>query len=316
MNGILGRATQAFDRWLFASNDPLMCSIFRIAYATLMLVYFGMFYHEAEHWFADSGVIRAQTINDLNAGTHPSLLFWLPSDATTVQWLLILMLVNAAMLLLGCCSRLQIICIFLGLVTLQHRNTLIFDGQDVLARLLAFYMIFMPLDHAWSLSRKLLKKSLPADRLSGMPAAWGLRLVQFQITVIYLSTAWEKFQGASWRDGTALYYVARMDDLFGRFWLPDFLFETPSFLHAMTWGVLLLEALLPLFLWLRPTRRWAVCVAIGLHLSIEYAMHIYLFEWLMIISLLAFVDPSWFSKRRADLVQEARTSAKNSISWE
>ena len=104
-----------------------------------------------------------------------------------------------------------------------------------------------------------------------------------------------KWQGQSWRDGTALYYVARMDDLFGRFWLPDFLFENPWILKPMTWGVVGLEALLPLMLWFRPTRRLAVGAAIGLHLCIEYAMHIYLFEWVMIVGVLSFVEPHAWS---------------------
>lgn len=308
MSRILSRLPRAFDRWLFASNDPNLCSILRVAYAVVMLIYFGMLYREAERWFADSGVIRALTMNDLNAGDHPSLLFWISSDTLVVHSLLLLMLVCTALLLLGCWSRLQVICIFLGLVTLHHRNTLIFDGQDVLARVLAFYLIFLPLDHRWSLSRWWLTGSANShqhDRRS----AWGLRLIQFQITIIYLSTAWEKFQGVSWRDGTALYYVARMDDLFGRFWLPDYLFETPSVLHAMTWSVLILEALLPIFLWLRPTRRWAVLVAMGLHLFIEYAMHIFLFEWLMIIGLLSFVDPAWLARRRVEDTKNLKSVA-------
>jgi hypothetical protein len=120
------------------------------------------------------------------------------------------------------------------------------------------------------------------------PTAWALRLVQFQITVIYLSTAWEKWQGQTWRDGSALYYVSLMDDLFGKFWLPSFLYESQSILVICTWCVVLLEAALPLFLWLPWTRRGALLVAICFHLAIEYSMNLFLFEWLMILGLISF----------------------------
>ena len=39
----------------------------------------------------------------------------------------------------------------------------------------------------------------------------------------------------------ALYYVARMDDVFGRFWLPDFLFESAWTVKPITWIVLAIE---------------------------------------------------------------------------
>ncbi len=286
---LMRQAIQGVDRWLFASCAPIMCSVLRIAYASMLLIYIGMWLREAEFWFSDTGVLRAQTMNQINSGGYASLLFWLPTDSATVRLLLIVLWMNALLLLLGCWSKFQIICIFVGLVSFQHRNTLICDGQDVLVRLLAFYMIFLPLDYAWSLGRKLAKKPRVVSERADRRSAWGLRLIQFQLTVIYVSTAWEKLQGISWRDGTALFYVARMDDLFGRFWIPDFLFETPEILHAMTWSVIAFEGLLPLFLWIPRTRPVAVALGILFHLSIEYAMHIFLFEWFMIISLLSFV---------------------------
>ena len=125
--------------------------------------------------------------------------------------------------------------------------------------------------------------------------AWGLRLVQIQISTVYLSTAWIKWHGSTWRDGTALYYVSRMEDLFGRFWLPETWFETAWMVKTGTWGVLGLETLLPFMLWFRPTRRLALGLAFGLHLGIEYAMHLFLFEWIMMVGLLSFIKPEEWS---------------------
>lgn len=293
----------AFDRWLFELPDPIVCSLLRIALAPLLMINFAMWWRESDRWFSDAGVLQAATMQEISDGANPSLLYWLPDDPLVVKVCLAICLGQSALLWLGVWSRLQMACLFVWLVSFQHRNMLICDGQDVLMRLLAFYLIFMPLDHAWSLARwwRVQKGSL--GELKGnsarLPSAWGLRLVQLQITAIYLSTAWEKYQGITWRDGTALFYVARMDDLYGRFALPDALFETTWMLAAMTWGVLCLEALLPLLLWPKRTRFWGLLMACGLHLSIEATMHIYLFEWLMLVSLLAFVNPNWFRTNAA-----------------
>ncbi len=289
--------TTRFDGWLFAGCHPIVCSILRIAYASLLLVYLLMLYGELEYWFTDAGVLKSATAQEIGQGVYGSLLFWLPSDLATVKLCWSVMFVQTALLWLGCLSRFQVACLFVWLVSFQHRISFIFDGQDTLLRILTVSMIFMPLDYRWSLGNRLRNGwRAAADtqgqatwKLKPLPSAWGLRLVQLQVTAMYLSTAWEKFRGLTWRDGTALFYVSRMDDLYGRFPLPDSWFETPWLLAAMTWGVLATEALLPFALWWKPTRWWALIAAIGLHLSIEVTMHIFLFEWLMIVSLLAFL---------------------------
>ncbi len=303
-----------FDGWLFTGCHPLTCSLMRVAYASVLLIYLWLLGGELEYWFTDAGVLTSQTAQATMTGDYRSLLFQLPSDLPTVTICWWVMFVQALLLLLGVLSRFQVACLFVWLVSFQHRNMLIFDGQDTLLRMLTFAMIFMPLDTAWSLGRWLRVRFYPpaAGRVAratsgeglGLPSAWALRLVQLELTFLYLSTAWEKLQGQTWRDGTALFYVSRMEDLYGRFALPELLFQTPWILTTMTWGVLALEALIPLALWWRPTRRWAVLAAICLHLSIELTMHIFLFEWLMIVGLLSFVSPL----TTEDVVGRAKTA--------
>ncbi len=257
----------------------------RIAYGTLLLVYVAVWGLDASLWFTDEGVLRTETARQLGDYQNESLLFWLPSNRPVALTLLIVLWLQSLLLLLGCWSRLQVACIFVWLVSFQSRNPLIHDGEDIVFRLLSFFMIFMPLDHAWSLGRWL--RGVPST--SGRADAWALRLVQFEVTAIYLSTALSKWQGVTWINGTALYYVSRMDDLYGRLWLPDRLFENAWTLHLATWGVLGVETTLPFLLWYPRTRRLGLGLAVGLHLSIEYAMHLFLFQWVMIVCLLSFV---------------------------
>ena len=80
-----------------------------------------------------------------------------------------------------------------------------------------------------------------------------------------------------------MYYVARVDDLFGRFPVPSLPFEWMPLTRALTWSVLVVEIVVPLLVWHPRTRRLAVAVAICLHLGIEYTMNLFLFQWLMIL---------------------------------
>jgi len=113
--------------------------------------------------------------------------------------------------------------------------------------------------------------------------------VQIQVTLVYFATAVAKLKGVEWRDGTALYYVARLDDAFGRFPLPHAPFESLAAIKMLTWSTLGLELALPVALWLRPTRMIAVVVAAGFHVGLDYTMNLFLFHPLMLVCLLAFV---------------------------
>jgi len=294
MKQLYQSATRWFDHFLFESCDPFICSLIRIAFSILLLIYVTVWGMDASIWFIEGGVLRAETAQLLAKNQTLSLLFWLPSDTATVTTLLAILWLQSLLLLLGFWSRFQVACIFAWLVSFQHRNPLIGDGEDTVFRLVSFFMIFMPLDHVWSLGRWLRR----VQSTSGPRDAWALRLVQFEITAIYLSTAWSKWQGATWQNGTALYYVSRMDDVFGRLWIPGQIFETAWSLKAVTWSVLTLETMLPFLLWYPRTRRLGLWLGIGLHLSIEYAMHLFLFEWIMMVCLLSFGGRRLVAPRR------------------
>ena len=215
MTGLCHRLNHWLDRFLFESCDAAMASCLRIGYAILLLIYIAVWMPDAEMWFSDSGVVRSETIQ--STGTYPqwSLLFYLPESLGSPQRVLAVLATHAVLLLFGCYSRVQAACIFLWLTSLQHRNPIICDGEDTVFRLLAFFMIFLPLDHVFTVRRygqnlRRWRDLSVGDRSS----AWAMRLVQLQVTALYASTAWSKWQGETWRDGTALYYVSMMGDVF------------------------------------------------------------------------------------------------------
>ncbi len=292
-----------FDRFLFHACDPRVCVVLRLFVATILLIYLTIWWFDASLWFSDAGVLRNETAKQLDWTTRWSILFWLPSNALIVKTLLSVLSASCLMLWLGICSRTQAAILYVGLTSFQHRNLLICDGEDTVLRWLLFAMIFMPLDYCFALRRtgpvKAERRPLTDDRAG----AWALRIVQLELTAIYLSTAWCKWQGETWRDGTALYYVSIMDDVFGRFWVPEFVFTTYWIVQTCTWAVLVGETILPFGLWIRPLRKPMILLGILLHLAIEYSMHLFLFEWIMLAGLLTFVRPeewTWSNKNSSE----------------
>jgi hypothetical protein len=191
------------------------------------------------------------------------------------------------LLLLGIGARWQALAIFILMTALHHRNTLILDGGDIMLRWIAFSLIWMPSDDYFSI------KSYFKRRRGWLPiqkSAPGLRILQIQLTLVYISTLLLKLDGADWLDGQALFYVVQLDDLFGYDHLPSMLVDSATFLTALTYLVLCVEFFMPIGLWLSATRRYTICLGIGFHLAINYAMNLFLFQWFMILGLCAFVD--------------------------
>ncbi len=278
---------ESWNDVVFAARDPRLASVLRIGYGILLLINLVMWAPDLRLWFSEAGLMPLAAGREIVNEHAPTVLGW--SSADWWPWLCYGVLVAAAVLLtVGWHTRIQAIVVLIGLTSFQNRNYALVDGEDTLFRMFAFYLALCPAGWAFSLDARRRKRRGIGEP---PPIPWGLRLFQIQMSVTYLSTAIEKTGGHSdWTSGHALYYVSRLDDSFGKFPVPGFPFETLWVSQLLTWSVLVLEWGLPVLLWLKPTRRVALVVAIVFHLSIEYTMNLFLFHWLMILGLLSFAE--------------------------
>ena len=284
--------TRLAERWnafFFAARDPRLASAIRIAYGGLLLINILMWAPDLEYFFGDAGVLSLGRARLLVHEDAPTLLAYLP------LWVCYgLLVAHAILLTVGWHTRVQAICVLIWLTQFHDRNAAMIDGEDTVFRLFAFYLALCPAGWAFSLDARKRPPGAPA------PIPWALRLFQLQMCVIYLSSAIEKSTVHDWTSGNALYYVARIDDMFGKLPLPAFVFETVWLVKLLTWGVLALEWLLPIALLVPRTRKLAVVVGIVFHLAIESTMNLFLFHWIMILGLISFLewnDLVWFAAK-------------------
>jgi hypothetical protein len=278
----------------------------RIGFALLVLIQLAISWIDAAYWFTDEGVLRTETAKGMLSDTDWSLLFVLPSTVGVVRFCLGIMVLHAFLMLVGFYSRLQAAAIFIWLVSFQNRNPLIFDGDDTVFRIFAFILIWLPLDHYYSL-RSPLKNSPHVT--PNYNSAWAIRLMQIQMTALYASTFLSKMQGSTWHDGSALWYVSRMSDNYGRL-IPSSLFDLYALSAIATWTTLIIEGALPIALWIRPFRKWAIIAGFALHLGIELSMNLFLFQWIMMLGLLSFVIPNeWVPKNTTTRVSDSEKIA-------
>jgi len=158
-------------------------------------------------------------------------------------------------------------------------------GADRVALIMSFLLVFAPAAEHLSVDRAL---DLPWARPGH--AIWAFRLMQMQVVLIYVRSAFAKLKNAGWRDGTAIYYVVTSVNL-QRLELPRPL-QRAWFYRFATYVTLLIElqiGVLVLFPRLRP---WSVAAVAAMHLGIECLVNVQLFGWFMFACLVLLVDPA------------------------
>lgn len=298
---------KAFEEFFFSPLDTRACAVLRIGLAVCVIVDLLVLGGSLGRWFGEDGVLPLAASRGLVDPHALSLFEWLPASASTLRIALALALVHAVLLLLGIWPRFQALGLLIWLQAFQVRNMLIIDGGEIVFRTFAFYLVFMPSAAAYSVPAWLARRR--GAPLACVRPAWGLVLLRFQMGLIYAGSVWEKLNGTDWIDGNALYYVSRLDDNFSHGPILDSLFSSLALCRLLTWGTLAVEILLPILLWFAGTRRLGIVLGVLLHLAFGMTMNLFLFPWIMIIGLLAFLDTDdfeWFARWRRSFSWSAR----------
>lgn len=300
---------QAWNAFFWEPIDPHPCAWIRIGFATCVLINLGVWFPDLLKWFGADGVLPLADAEFLRDEGRWTVLAWLPQTDTALYVAFGVFTLQTVLLLLGVASRFNLLCVMIWLCSFQYRNPVILDSEDSLLRLIGCYLLFMPLDRAWALDRWLWRRgSGKVEKCAPL----GLRLLQLQMCVIFLTAFLAKIPGEKWQTGMTLYYVARLDDYFGRFPVPSFLFETPWIVRSATWSVLVIELIAPILIWFKQTRRFALVLLLLFHLGNEYTMNLFLFHWAMLLGWSAFIIPEdWEWLRRKKAVAEPSLSTTN-----
>lgn len=293
---------RGWQRFFHEPCDARIYATLRIVFASLVLIHLATLYPDLDLWFTAGGILPLENALKIASPYSSSILAMLPDTSAVVHTCFWITVTHAACLLVGFLPQVNSLCLFIWIVSFQVRNDVINDGEDRLMRLMCFLMIWMPTGHCWSINALL--RNAFASRHAARDVAqasdylvpiWSLRLLQIEMATMLFSSALVKLGGDPWLNGTALYYVSRLDDHFGRFYVPAFFFDTPWVVASITWAVLLAEILCPLLIWFRETRLPSLFVLVAFHLANEWTMNLFLFHWLMLCGWMAFVTPADFS---------------------
>ncbi len=280
---------QLFESFFFTEVSTVPLALLRVLLMSVVLTDLIMLWPDRYIWFGERGPINHARWREIVGRTRFSMFAFTGSSDRAVTLVFVVHACLAVCALLGVATAVTLPLLFVTLVSIHHRNIHILYGGDCVTRLLVFLLCLAPCGESLSLDRWLAASDLG---LSEVSAAWPLRLIQLQMSVIYLYSYLHKDRFDAWQRGTAVWYVVRnaafkqlpLPGLVGKMWVS----------RLLTWATLLLELALGTVVWIEELTVPLVVLAVVFHLVLAYTLSIHLFSWVMIAGLTSFIPPSLY----------------------
>jgi hypothetical protein len=279
---------QSVNTFFFEERPVEGIALFRIIWVGLLAAYFLFDMHNVTDFYGPHALFSMETVLQQFPYIHASLFQILNNSYETVYWLMLVYGISIFTSLIGFYTRSSLVVMLLCMVSFHQRNIWLLSSAELLVRVITIYLVCSPCGHALSVD-SLLSRKYRWMKKPRTWAPWALRLIQIQLSVVYVWTVWHKLKGEDWSNGTALYYATRLEDM-TNFPVP-FLLDWLPFIQAMTWGTLLVELALGIMIWFKEFRRPVILIGIVFHLGIELMMSIPFFELFMIALIINFYTP-------------------------
>jgi hypothetical protein len=173
------------------------------------------------------------------------------------------------------------------IVSFEHRDPWVWNSGDVAVRIEALFLALSPCGAALSVDQGC---STGMFWSAQQRPQWPVRLMQLQLSLIYLASALTKLNGGAWPKGTAVSYALRLQDLV-LLPTPHGLTNSALLMNAVTWGALAIELSLAILVWNRRLRPWLLAAGVVMHTMIMITVAVGFFTLAMFVLYLAFIPP-------------------------
>lgn len=285
------RTGQLLDAWSFQAKAVTGVSGTRALLGFVGLMYYVGQYGERTYLFGPEGALPHADFLEQVSGFS---LYTLSGSDGWFQFLFHLGAAAALAVTLGIGGRAGLALHWVLLWSLYQRQPALLDGGDNLAYIVIPFLL---------LTRCYGRFALPtgaAARLrERMPKWWeaittplhnlGVLAIAVQICMVYVVSGLFKVMGDQWQDGTALFYIMRVDE----FELPGWsslVYENDLLVALGTYATIAFLVYFPLGVIAPALRPWAAAASIGFHLSIAFFMGLTGFALTMVACDLVFLS--------------------------
>jgi predicted DCC family thiol-disulfide oxidoreductase YuxK len=184
---------------------------------------------------------------------------------------------------LGWWTRVATLAHWLMIWSLQERNPFITDGGDNIMRLVLLFLVLVNSGAYLSLDARRTRapRSETVRQIRVVAHQVGVLLIAAQLSMLYMSTGLYKAMGELWQNGTALYYILRVDE-FSWPGVAELIYRNPYLVVLGTYGTVLFEVTFLPALFNRWTRYTALAAGAAFHAGIALVMGLVTFAWSML----------------------------------
>lgn len=303
----------AWNRFFYREESPLPLGVFRIAYGLAVIATLLFLKSDWLAWYGRHAWMSLDTMHELEPGPRLDVFTILPPDDLWISGFFWVFLASAVMLTAGVLSRLNSIVVYVCLASTQQRNLYVLHGGDTFLRVAGFFLMFAPAGAALSVDHWLRVRRGKQTAGVRPRSVWAQRMIQLELSFMYLTTFLWKLQGAPWLKGTALFYVYHVLEL-RRFPVPDWMLE-PGLLKLGTWFALVLEFSLGALIWIKRLRYKLLLAGLVFHLSLEYSLNVPMFQWDILTGYLLFLDAEDYQRAWERVTHWWATKIPRSLQW-
>lgn len=272
----------AWHRFWFRPEPMYTLGLFRMVFGALAVVWTLWLLPMRHDMLGPAGVAPRQPSIPFTWGFFE---FWTSDLSILIGWAVLL--VSAIVLIIGWHSRLAAVLVFVLILSFQRRDPAVFNGGDALVRIEALLCALSPCGAALSLDQRRRTGSFWSAQ---MRRIWPVRLLQVQLSIIYLASVELKLNGQTWWQGSAVSYALRLKDM-QRFSPPAWFSTNALLMNAMTWGALVIELSVAILVWNRRLRPWVLAAGLLMHVMIDIHIQIGIFSYAMFTMYVAWVSP-------------------------
>ncbi|MBX9878109.1 MAG: HTTM domain-containing protein [Candidatus Obscuribacterales bacterium] len=291
----------AWNEFWFAPGSPMPLAVFRIAIGVLVLIFCWWISPEATQFLGLHRIVQSSTVAHWMGSPQFDVLSLLPKDDYWISAALNLLALSGICLILGVFSRLNALIVYLIMLAFDSRNHFVLNTGIKIMIVMTLFLVFSRCGEALSFKRiaSVWRKKNPDFGPARDGSVFALRLMQVQMALVYWSAGSCKLHGASWMDGTAVYYAAHLTQ-FQRFTSP--LLDQLWLCSLLSLGTLAFELSFPFLIWVKELRYPLLFVGALFHAGLDWAMVIPLFQPVMMAGYLPFIEAKDFG-RMFDLVR-------------
>jgi len=268
--------------WLTTEHWRIGAGLLRVNLGAWAVYFYLLHWPYRAYLWGPTGILPFERFVELNDSIN---VFAWNSSSIYFESVYLTAIIVAVLVVIGFLPRLIIPVHWFMIWSMQERNPFLGDGGDNLMRIVLFFLVLVNTGSILSV-HAVRSKNHQVSYAFFTPALAvthniGVLLILVQLCMMYMSTGLYKVMGELWQNGTALYYILRVEE-FSWPGVAEFIYRNTYLVVAGTYTTVLFEILFAPSLLNRWTRYLMIAAGSLFHAGIAALMGLVTFGWSML----------------------------------